>query len=77
MSRLMSIVSTIPAARSVISSCHGSPDVVTEYVVVESLMSPLGVTFVPDHDLYAPPYTSVAMVSVMVWVVVVVDCIDP
>ena len=50
---------------------------VTDQEVEESVMSPLGVTFVPDHDEYAPPYTSVAMVSVMVWVVVVVDCIDP
>ena len=50
---------------------------VTDQVVEESVMSPLGVTFVPDHDEYAPPYTSVAIVSVMVWVVVVVDCILP
>ena len=50
MSSVMSIVSTTPADRDTVSSCHGSPDVVTLNVVAESVMSPLGVTFVPDHD---------------------------
>ena len=50
MSSVMSMVSTIPADRVTVSSCHGSPDVVTLNVVAESVMSPLGVTFVPDHD---------------------------
>jgi len=50
MSSVMSIVSTIPADRVTVSSCQGSPEVVTLKVVAESEMSPLGVTFVPDHD---------------------------
>ena len=77
MSSVMSMVSTIPADRVTVSSCQGSPDVVTLNVVAESLMFPLGVTFVPDHDLESPPYTSCAIVRWMSTVVVVVDCIDP
>ena len=50
MSSVMSIVSTTPADLVTVSSCQGSPEVVTLNVVAESVMSPLGVTFVPDHD---------------------------
>ena len=46
---VMSIVSTIPALRVVISSDHGSPAVVTEKVVPLPLMSALGVTLLPDQ----------------------------
>ena len=49
----------------------------TEKVVDEFVISPLGVTFVPDHDEYAPPITSVSMVRSMVVVVVVVACMLP
>jgi len=64
--RVMSVVSIIPAARVTVSSWNCSPAVWTDQVAEESVMSVLGVTFVPDHDEYAPPYTSVAIVSVMV-----------
>ena len=43
MVRSMSIVSTIPAERSVISSVQGSPAVVIDHVAVESVMLLLGV----------------------------------
>ena len=77
MSSVIEISSITPAVREVISNCHGSPAVVTEKVVAESEISPLGVTFVPDHDEYAPPITSVSIVRSMVVVVVVVACILP
>jgi len=47
---VMSIVSTIPASRVVISRDQGSPSVSTENVVPLPAMSPLGVTFAPLHD---------------------------
>ena len=50
MSSVMSMVSTTPADRVTVSNCHGSAESVTLNVVAELLMSPLGVTFVPDHD---------------------------
>lgn len=74
---VMSIVSTTPAARVTVSNWKASPAVVTDQVVEEFVMSPLGVTLVPDHDEYAPPKTSVSIVRSMSIVVVVVDCIDP
>ena len=46
---VMSIVSTIPASRVVISSDHGSPAVVTEKVVESPAISELGVTLLPDQ----------------------------
>ena len=50
MSSVIVMSSITPAVREVSSSCHGSPAVVTEKVVAESEISPLGVTFVPDHE---------------------------
>ncbi len=47
---VMSIVSTTPASRVVISRDQGSPEVVTEKVVLSPAMSALGVTFDPLHD---------------------------
>ena len=55
--------STTPAALVTVSSWKSSPAVVIDQVVAESVISPLGVTLVPDHDEYAPPYTSVLIVS--------------
>ena len=46
---VMSIVSTTPASRVVISSDHGSPAVVTEKVVLSPAISALGVTLLPDQ----------------------------
>lgn len=46
---VMSIVSTIPASRVVISNDHGSPAVVTEKVVESPAISELGVTLLPDQ----------------------------
>ncbi len=48
---VMSIVSTTPASRVVISKDQGSPEVVTENVVLSPAMSALGVTFDPLHEL--------------------------
>ena len=48
---VMSIVSTTPASRVVISRDQGSPAVVTENVVLSPAMSELGVTFDPLHEL--------------------------
>lgn len=48
---VMSIVSTIPASRVVISRDQGSPAVVTEKVVLSPAISALGVTFDPLHEL--------------------------
>ena len=48
---VMSIVSTTPASRVVISRDQGSPEVVTENVVLSPAMSALGVTFDPLHEL--------------------------
>ena len=47
----ISIVSTTPASRVVISSDHGSPAVVTEKVVLSPAISALGVTLDPDQLL--------------------------
>ena len=47
---VMSIVSTTPALRVVISRDQGSPAVVTEKVVPSPAISELGVTFDPLHD---------------------------
>ena len=47
---VMSIVSTTPAFRVVISRDQGSPAVVTENVVLSPAISELGVTFDPLHD---------------------------
>jgi len=74
---VMSISSTTPAALVTVSSWKSFPAVVIDQVVAESVISPLGVTLVPDHDEYSPPYTSVLMVLVMLVVVVVFDCIEP
>lgn len=48
---VMSIVSTTPASRVVISRDQGSPAVVTENVVLSPAISELGVTFDPLHEL--------------------------
>ena len=48
---VMSIVSTTPASRVVISRDQGSPAVVTEKVVLSPAISELGVTFDPLHEL--------------------------
>ena len=45
--RSMSIVSTMPAERSVISSVQGSPAVVIDHVADESVILLLGDTFSP------------------------------
>ena len=52
---VMSIVSTTPASRVVISKDQGSPAVVTENVVLSPAISELGVTFDPLHDEESPP----------------------
>ena len=48
---VMSIVSTTPASRVVISRDQGASESSTEKVVAEPAMSALGVTFEPLHEL--------------------------
>ena len=70
------IVSIVPASLVVICKSHSVALSITEYVVASAPIAALGVTFVPDQVLTSAPITSCSIVSVMVWFVVVVDCID-
>ena len=75
--RSMSIVSMMPALRSVISKVHGSPAVVTLHVAFSSVILVEGLTFSPLYLVIAAPNTSCSITSSTVLVVVVVAVILP
>ena len=73
----MSICSTRPAALDTVSMFQGLVTSLTENVVSAAIMFPEGSTLLPDQLLRAVPNFCVFMTSFTVWVVVVVEFIDP
>ena len=77
--RLMSSVSTIPAALVTSSSCHGCELSTIDKVEEESVIPPppVLVTLSPFQVFTSPPKRSIATTSVTVWVALTVWVIEP